>query len=152
MIQKINKLIIFDNESRFIHSLLIVDVTISIFSGYLYSWYACFGTDDQNNAPFYASIVFESIFTISFLLKFITSYVPEGETVPVTNLKEIFYHYKDTDLFRDFVTWMPFIFFLDCSKARFFRLMYLIKAFRITKAIEKFNVGEIMSRMKIRFL
>ena len=109
-------MLIFNYDSKFIHSVLIIDITISIMSSYLYSWYAFFGTDSNNNVPFFLSLGFESIFTISMCLKFITSYVPEGEIVPVTSLKLIFYKYKETDLYRDFITWLPFIFFLDCSK------------------------------------
>lgn len=70
-----------------------------------------------------------------------TAYIPEGETLQVTNHKEIFYYYRETDLYRDVITWVPFILFLDCSKSRFFRLFYLIKSYRISKASEKFNVG-----------
>ena len=117
MIHDIMRVIIFSHDSRFIHAVLIVDVTISIISSYLYSWFACFGTDSKNGSPMMFTIIFETIFTISMCLKFITAYIPEGETVPVTNLKEIFYNYKETDLYRDVITWLPFIFFLDSSKS-----------------------------------
>ena len=117
MIHDIMRCIIFNHDSRFIHALTIVDVAISIISSYLYSWFACFGTDSETNKPLILTWLFEIIFTISMCSRFITSYIPEGETVPVTNLKEIFYHYKETELFRDAITWLPFVFFLDNSKA-----------------------------------
>jgi len=66
---------------------MILDVALCLLSGYVYSWLACFGTDSETNGPFMITVVFEIIFTISLILKFVTSYVPDGETIPVTNHK-----------------------------------------------------------------
>ena len=61
----------------------------------------------------------------------------------------IFKNYKDTDLKRDLIAWVPIVLFVNCSKQEFYRLFYVIKVIRITKAIEKFNVGYLMSKLKI---
>jgi len=95
---------------------MIIDVTVCLLSGYVYSWLACFGTDSPTNNPFKCTLIFEIIFTFSIIFKCVTSYVPEGETVPVTNHKEIFQNYKDTELKNDVIAWLPMVFFVNCSK------------------------------------
>ena len=44
----------------------------------------------------------------------------------------------------DIIAWLPFVFFLDCSKAKFFRLFYMIKVIRVSKALDKFDITAIM--------
>jgi len=42
---------------------------------------------------------------------------------------------------RDLIAWVPVVFIIDCSKSKYFRLFYIIKAIRIFKALEKLEVG-----------
>ena len=136
-------------DSTFIKIWGVVDISFCLLSAYVYSWLACFGTDSDTGAPFALTVLFEIIFTISIILKMLTSYLPDGESSPVTDHKLIFTRYRDTELQRDFIAWIPIVLFVDCSKQYFYRLFYTVKVIRITKAIEKFNVGYIMSKVKI---
>jgi len=43
---------------------------------------------------------------------------------------------------------IPIVFFVECKKAKFLRLLYLIKTIRIFKAIEKIDIVQIMSTIK----
>jgi len=52
-------------------------------------------------------------------------------------------------MYLDLVTWIPIVFIVDCSKSQFFRLFYLVKVLRISKAIEKFDVMFIMNQIQI---
>ena len=48
----------------------------------------------------------------------------------------------------DIIAWLPIVFFLDCSKAKFFRLFYMIKVLRVSKALDKFDIAVIMQSIK----
>jgi len=50
-------------------------------SSYVYAWLAYFGSDvNGSNTPLFLAIFFEVIFTISIMLKFVTTFIEEGET------------------------------------------------------------------------
>jgi len=148
---KLDKIFLISHENLFIKFFNILDITCCIGSSYVYAWIAYFGNDSPTNSPYKITIAFESIFTLSILLKFVTTYVKEGETMPETSHKLIFLNYKDNgDLSNDIIGWLPnfAIFFLDCSKAKFFRCFYFIKSVRIMKASEKFDTVTIMQYIK----
>ena len=48
----------------------------------------------------------------------------------------------------DLFTWIPIVFFVDCTKEKFFRLFYLLKALRIIKAIKKFDIVGVLGLFK----
>ena len=70
-------------------------------------------------------------------VKLMTTFIEEGETQPETSHELIFQNYKENGGFNsDVFAWLPIVFFVDCSKARFFRVFYLFKTIRIGKALE----------------
>ena len=69
--------LIFDHKSVFIQCWDVLDTALSLISGYLYAWIACFGIDYYG--LFATAIVFEVIFTISIMLRCVTDYIPAGE-------------------------------------------------------------------------
>ena len=95
------------------------------------------------------TVLFETVFTLSIMLKFITTFVEEGETIPETNHSLIYLNYRENGgMYCDLVAWCPFIFIFDCSKAKFFRLFYLLKIIRIFKALDWMDVHVIMGLVK----
>ena len=71
----------------------------------------------------------------------ITTYVPEGEILPVMRHKLIFENYKkEGSFYSDIIAIIPIIFILDCSRNKFYRLLYLIKIIRIYKTLSKINI------------
>ena len=118
-------------------------------SSYVYIWIAYFGDDSEWNGPFKMTFVFELVFTISFMLKFITTYIPEGESIAITDHYLIYTNYRNKGgMGNDIIALTPFVFILDCSKARFFRIVYMIKIIRIFKAFKKVDVMAIMLWIK----
>ena len=127
-----------------------LDITCCLISSYAYAWIAYFGNDSEFDGPFKITLAFEIIFTISIMLKFVTTFVEEGETMPETNHGLIYQNYKENGgMNSDIVAWLPIVFFLDCSKARFFRILYLLKTIRIFKALDKFDIPVIMGYIKV---
>ena len=118
-------------------------------SSYTYMWIAYFGTDSETNMPFILSVLFESVFSISIILKLMTTFIEEGETQPETSHALIYQNYKDNGgMVADIIAWLPVVFALDCSKAFYFRLFYLIKCIRLEKALDKFDIAVIMHYIK----
>ena len=60
---------------------------------------------------------FEIIFTISFFLKFITTYIEEGDTLPITDHRSIYINYREKGgMWNDIIALTPLVFIFDCSK------------------------------------
>ena len=65
-----------------------------------------------------------------------TTFIEEGGKLPKTDHTHIYENYKNKGGMKsDLITVLPIIFFVDCSKGKFYRLFYLIKVFRINKAL-----------------
>ena len=78
-----------------------------------------------------------------------TTYVSEGETIPVTSHLDIIANYRDNGTFKnDLLALIPLVFFVDCSKQKFFRILYLVKIIRIAKAIAKIDIVQIRAFIK----
>ena len=77
-------------DSPFIMAWDALDTSICLLSAYVYSWLTCFGTDSETGGPYALTVLFETIFTISMILKLLTSYLPDGEVVPITDHRLIF--------------------------------------------------------------
>jgi len=78
-----------------------------------------------------------------------TTFIEEGETLEETNHKQIFENYINKGGMKlDLFTWIPIVFFVDCTKEKFFRLFYLLKALRIIKAIKKFDIVGVLGLFK----
>ena len=76
----ISKLLIINHENKALALFSILDITCCLISSYVYAWIAYFGNDSPSNSPFILTLIFETIFTLSILLKFVTTFVEEGET------------------------------------------------------------------------
>ena len=98
--------------------------------------------------PLLITVGFEGIFSLSIILKLMTTFVPEGEIIPITNHSLIFKNYKENGFWRDLIAWIPVVFILDNSKHLFFRVFYFIKVIRIEKVINKFDSYNIMKYIK----
>ena len=72
------------------------------------------------------------------ILKFITTFTTnDGQVIEKSHIA-IAINYRDNgNLMMDIITWLPIVFFVDCSKNLFFRYFYLIKVLRFKKIIEK---------------
>ena len=78
-----------------------------------------------------------------------TTFVPEGEIVPVRDHSEIVKrYYEDGLLCDDLIAWVPIVFFLDNSEESFFRLFYLLKIVRIKRAFAAFDVSAMIMKIK----
>jgi len=63
------------------------------------------------------SIAFELIFFILMCLKFISSYIPEGDTIPVKNHYKIYKNYYKNGFFKtDLITLLPITFIFSNSQ------------------------------------
>ena len=128
----------------------ILFVIASVASSYLYAAIAAFGNDKEGISD-QLTLVFELIFAGEFVTNLITSFIPDGQTVPVTSHKEIFlrYRYKGT-FYQDVIALLPFtfVFWSNNYFDEYYRLFYLLKVVRINKGDEIFNVGEMMQWIK----
>ena len=140
-----SKFLLIKHDNNLLKIWLVLDTSCCLISSYAYAFLAHFGNTTPASGPTKFPECFEIIFTISIILRFITSYVPEGNIIPVTSHYLIFQNYKNTDLMRDLITWFPIVFLLDTTKGKFFRLFFLVKVLRITKALAKFDVMYIMN-------
>ena len=72
------------------------------------------------------------------MFKFMTTFTEEGSFAIVKSHLAIAANYRDNgSLLLDTITWLPMVFFVDCSKTQFYRYFYLIKVLRFKKIIEK---------------
>jgi len=110
----------------------ILELCTCLISSYIYAYFACFGIHPQSNVPFSLTLIFEIIFFISFLFKFSTTFIEEGERLAETSHYLIIKHYRTNGTFYiDVLTLIPIVFFVECSRDQFYRLLYLIKVLRI---------------------
>ena len=80
-----------------------------------------------------------------------TSYIPEGSTIPVTDHKHISQRYmKKGTFYQDLIALLPMtlIFFHNNYFDEFYRLFFLIKVIRIKKGFDIFDVPHIMETVK----
>lgn len=63
-----------------------IDVALSLFSSFYYSYMSAFADIAPGTDEFLLMFIFESFFLASMCLKFLVSYLPDGENIPVTNI------------------------------------------------------------------
>ena len=85
----LKKMIVIDHQSLFTFIWKCIDIFCCLMSGYFYAWIGCFGIKDDQKWLKDVNLALEVIFTISILLRFITDYIPLGETTPVKNISLI---------------------------------------------------------------
>ena len=110
--------LIIGHKSIFIQFWDILDTALSLFSGYMYAWIACFGIAEASPGLLYMSILFEVIFSFSIMFRFVTDYTPAGETQPEVNFTLIYTRYLKTGFPLDFIAWIPinFIYEIETKK------------------------------------
>ena len=88
----LSKIFIINHDNCLINFWNSLDIICCLVSSYIYAWLSFFGTDTEQeyNLPLFMTIGFESIFTFSIIFKLLTTFVPEGEIVPITNHELIF--------------------------------------------------------------
>jgi len=124
-----------------------------VLSSYLYAYIAGGGDDGiekTTDYPFVMTSFFETVFTISILLNFVTAYTPEGSSHLITSHGKICRRYLEQGFLLDFFTWVPFVFFFNNSRNYYYRMFYLIKIIRIMEGLKIFDVGEMMDIVKER--
>ena len=113
----------------------------------MYAWIACFGLENPENDQGDITTIFEVIFSFSMFLKFMTSYIPEGEINPVKNINKIAANYICSTFKPDVIALFPFVFWLDPSYLYFWRLFYLLKIVRIVQVFKAFSIKGIMDNI-----
>jgi len=77
-------------------------------------------------------------------LKFITDFIPDGETEPTKDLKQIAKRYLHRGFLIDFITVLPLSLMFEI------KILYLLKTLRIFNGIKLFNVQLILNNIKER--
>jgi hypothetical protein len=110
-----------------------VYISSCLLSPYFYAWLALHGhgTYEEDTNTWIAIIVLESIFTVNMFMNCITAYLPEGAIVPVTDYDKIFAKYFNGDLFEDLIPTLPITFFMDMVGTSQYKMVYLMKVWRI---------------------
>ena len=91
----IAKILLINENNCLLRYWMMLDITCCLFSSYFYAWVSYFGADNSTSSQNYTNSLlytafFEGIFSISIVFKLMTTYVPEGEIIPVTNHSLIF--------------------------------------------------------------
>lgn len=95
--------------------------------------------------------VFFTLFSVNILIKFMTEFIPTGETVPCREIELIVRRYLSSGFFIDFIAWFPFHYMLDFEKTHNLKWLFIIKVIRILEAFEIFNVPKIMKFVRKLF-
>jgi hypothetical protein len=74
--------------------------------------------------------------------------MPKGESQPEKNLHKIGMQYVKSDFIIDFILWFPSQRILHFLENKDFRIILLIKAWRIKQSMQLLNVHKIMSNIK----
>ena len=123
----------------------IILLSSSIASPYYYAWVAYEGYENTPTAIW----LFELVFAMDILREFLTEFVPDGETIPVRNLRRIAARYIERDFYFDMIPTFPITFFFDNRKAEIWRLFYLIKVIRVATAFEIYNTRAMVNFLKL---
>lgn len=106
-------------------------------------WFAVYDTNELNAFHYWFHFI-DFFFLISMFLKFITDFIPDGETEPTKDLKEISKRYLNNEFLVDFITILPLTLMFEL------KILYLLKTIRVINGIKMFNVGLILSNIKER--
>ena len=122
------KYLIIDGEGAFIAKWRIFVAILSTFSSYYYSSLASFG-DDENHTGFTMTLAFELTFCVAFAIRFLTSYVPDGQIHAVTDHALIAKKYLSDSFPQDLIALLPFTFMFKDKMHHdtYHRLFYLLK-------------------------
>ena len=140
----LSKLIIINHTSTFSGFWRMFDVLSCLLSSYVYCWHIAF-TEKHRNIPIFEYFI-ESIFFITMITKFLTDFIPDGETEPTKDLMLISKNYLKNGFVMDLIPLIPFNFF--ASNKGSLRLAYGIKLVRIISGIKLFNVRALNNIIK----
>jgi hypothetical protein len=138
--------LIFDQDCAFLVLWRVILLSASLVSPYYYAYVSHRGY--EKIPPII--IVLECIFAFDISTQFLTSFTPDGETVPVRDFARIAAHYMAGDFYFDLFPTFPITFFLDNSKSEIWRLLYWVKVIRIATALEIYNVRAMVNFFKNR--
>jgi len=93
------------------------------------------------------TIIFELVFAVSILSRFLTDYTPDGETEAVKSLSKISNRYIKSDFAWDLIPLLPLpIIFKGFWKEA--KLLYMIKCIRIVNGLKLFNITLMLNGIK----
>lgn len=72
--------------------------------------------NNDNIALYYISVFFETVFSISIIMRFLTDFIPPGETLPVRDFEKIYTRYLQEGFLFDFIPWIPINFVLGAKR------------------------------------
>ena len=126
-----------------------LDIIACMFSSYIYLWFAVFDIDhkDEEVHHYHETFMYSTqiFFTISMYTKFVTDYIPDGETVPERHLKTIALRYLHSqDFLIDLVALFPMTLFIES------KFWFAFKTIRIINGIKIFNIRTIVANIKAR--
>ena len=90
---ELSKIFLIQHDHCFSYLWRVIHVINCVVSSYAYIWIAHFGDDAQDQLPWKLTVACEIIATLSIILRLLTTYVPEGGNLPVTDHYLIFKNY-----------------------------------------------------------
>lgn len=112
-------------------------------TSYCYLWFAVFGVDHEWSFHYYFHFT-DLFFLMSMFIKFVTDYIPDGETEPEKDIKIISKRYLHDDFLIDFITLLPLSVLFEI------KIFYVLKTLRMVNGVKMFNVGIILNNIKDR--
>lgn len=138
----IAELIVISLDNKYYALWKTLEIVINLMSSYFYAYIAAFKVIKYGDSAFNWMIFYESFFLISLLLKFLVSFIPDGQTIPVKDIVMIAERYIKGNLVVDLIPLLPLPFLpLGGIESH----LYFIKIMRLTQAFKLFNIQRIMA-------
>ena len=123
-----------DHSSIFSVAWTSFDILCCLVSSYIYIWLCAFGDDVNSDTGLFLQIFFEVIFSISMVLKFLTDYIPHGETKPERDLFKLSQRYLYGQFILDLIPLLPLTLLFRGHHHKF-KLLFLLKLIRLTMGL-----------------
>lgn len=143
---------IIDHESLFSLTFQFIITVTSTYTGFFYANLSAHGrhytTHSYSGLPFEIH-VFELIFLLDFVLKFLTSYNDVNNAnsrCKIYDMKQIAVNYYETTFWQDLIPLIPLHMLYKYNS--YFMLAFLIKVYRIKKGIVLLNVSTVANSVK----
>ena len=112
-----------------------LNVCLSIVSSYYYIILAYFGDNHNENSYIGLDFIFEVFFFVTMMLRFITDYTEEGDSLPVKSIPKIAKRYLYSyEFILDLAPQIPFRFMFK-KIGRNVKLFLIIKVIRMIKGL-----------------
>ena len=139
------EMIIIYDDNQYYDYWRYAELIISMVSSYFYAYIAAFIKMEYGEPKFTWMIFYECFFLISTCLKFLRSYIPDGQTVPVKSLSLTVERYVMGEFLSDLIPLIPFPLILPLKgKEQHF---YYIKVMRLLKVLKRFDIQAIMQHI-----